>query len=72
MATQSIIPTDPIQAAIWGLNLAIEAFQIPADYAALQNTLAARAQAAGRDMTPDEEAMDDALLAASQQARDGQ
>lgn len=65
------IPSDPVEAVIFGMNLALELLSLPADYAKLANGLAARAQAEGRDVTPDEEALLDAMLKASDRARDG-
>lgn len=65
------IPTDPISAAIWGINLLVEVLSIPDAYARLQSGIAARAQAAGRDVTPEEEALLDGMLEASKMVRDG-
>lgn len=67
----SSIPTDPIGAAIWGINLLVELLAVPDAVARLQSGIASRAEAEGRDVTPEEESLLDALLEASKKARDG-
>jgi hypothetical protein len=65
------IPTDPIGAALWGITLLIDVLAIPEAYERLKTGIAARAEKEGRDVTPDEEALLDALLDASVKDRDG-
>ncbi len=64
-------PTDPIEAAIFTLNLVIESFTIEDAYTRLANGISAKAQAEGRDVNEDEEQMLDVILEASKRARDG-
>lgn len=70
MKIQSI-PTDPLGAAIWGLNLGIDLLGVNDAYNALKTGIAAKAQAEGRNVTPEEEAALDVILEASKRARDG-
>ncbi len=65
------IPTDPISAAIYGIDLALTLLAVPDGYARLRNGISARAEAEGRDVTEEEENILDALLTASEKARDG-
>jgi hypothetical protein len=65
------IPTDPIEASIFMLNLVIESFTIEDAYTRLANGISAKAQAEGRDVNEDEEQMLDVILEASKRARDG-
>ncbi len=65
------LPTDPIGLAIYLISFAIEASALPAAYERMRTGISAKAQAEGRDVTDEEEAILDALLAASEKARDG-
>lgn len=67
----SKIPTDPVEAAIFGINAVIELLSIEDAYKRLASGVAAKAQAEGRDVTTDDEAFLDMVLEASKRARDG-
>ena len=66
-----MIPTDPIGAVLWGVNLAIEALGVQDAYNRIKDGIAARAEKEGRDTTPEEDAVIDAMLEQSKKNRDG-
>ena len=65
------IPTDPVSAAIWGIDLLIGLLALPDAYERLRTGIAAQAEKERRDVTEGEQAILDAMLARSEQARDG-
>lgn len=67
-----MIPTDPVSAALYGINLALSLLAVEDGYQRLREGIAARAQKEGRDVTVEEEALLDAMLEASEKARDGE
>lgn len=65
------IPSDPISAAIWGINLALAALSVNDRYEKLRNDFAAVAESEGRDINETEQTILDAMLEQSKKARDG-
>ncbi len=63
---------EEILLVVKGMSLAIDLLGIADGYERLREGLAAKAEKEGREMNADEEAFDDALVAASEKARDGQ
>lgn len=66
-----MIPTDPIQLAIWLATLAIDAITPVEALQRMQTGISAQAEKEGRDVTPEEEQLLDSLREASKQRRDG-
>ena len=71
MSTPNPIPTDALGAAIWTINLIADVLAIDDIYQRLSTDITAQAEAEGRDVTDDEQAIIDAGLAESEKERDG-
>ncbi len=58
------IPTDPFEAAIFGINFVVNALSLEDAYKRLASGISAKAQAEDRNVTEEEEAMLDLILEA--------